>query len=361
MLCRQSANAQTDTSPDTFKTWGLETLNRIEADYALPGRGLYADEWKRDQAKPGGPAFMWGCGVQLTALAAAAKLDPTHYDARLRRFAKGMDVYWQNNANKIYAYDVQPGPKSADRYYDDNIWICLALCEVYEVTKEPAYRDRAEMVFAFVLSGEDTKLDGGIYWHEQDKRSKNACSNGSAAAAALRLYQITGKKTYLDAGKRLYAWTNAHLQDTDGLYWDNMRLDGVIEKMKWSYNTALMLRANCLLYEITKDAKYIDEAERVARAAEAHWVKSDTGAMADGGAFAHLLCEAFLYLAAQDSSSHWTTLVRRALTFVHDKVRDTDGHYGDHWDQPLTKPLDKASMLNQASAARAFLTAAYLP
>ena len=358
-LCTSSAYAQ--TAPDTLKTWGLETLNKIETDFALPERGLYAGDWKRDKIKPGGPAVMWDCGVQLTALAAAAKVDPTHYEARMRRFAKGMDVYWSPGDNKVWGYDVLPGPKQADRYYDDNVWICLAMCEVYEITKEPAYRDRAEATFAFVMSGEDAKLDGGLYWHEQEKRSKNACSNGPAACAALRLYQITRNTKYLETGKRLYAWMNAHLQDADGLYWDNMRLDGSVEKMKWSYNTALMLRANCLLFEITKDAKYSDEAERLARASEAHWVKADTGAIADGGAFAHLLSESFLYLAAQDSSDHWTKLVNRALTFVHDKARDSEGRYGEHWDQPVTTPIDKTKLLPQASVARAFLMAARLP
>ena len=358
-LCRQSAYAQ--TPPDTLKMWGLEALNKIETDFALPERSLYAGDWKRDQTKPGGPSVMWDCGVQLTALTAAAKLDPTHYEARLRRFVKGMDVYWSPGDNKVWGYDVLPGPKQPDRYYDDNEWVCLGLCEAYEVTKEAAYRDRAEAVFIFVMSGEDAKLDGGLYWHEQEKKSKNACSNGPAAAAALRLYQITHKPKYLEIGKRLYAWMNAHLQDTDGLYWDNIRLDGRVEKTKWSYNTALMLRANCLLYEITKEAKYIDEAERLARASEAHWVKADTGAIADGGAFAHLLSESFLYLAAQDSNDHWTKLVNRALTFVYDKARDTEGRYGDHWDQPVATPIDKTKLLPQASVARAFLIAAQLP
>jgi rhamnogalacturonyl hydrolase YesR len=339
--------------------WGLDALARSEADFALPERGLYADAWKRGQSAPGSPAFMWGCGVQLSALAAAARLDPPAYTPRLKQYADALNVYWSPGANGIGGYDVLPGPKSPDRYYDDNMWMVLALAEVYEVTRDPKYLERAEATFTFVLSGEDDTLGGGIYWHEQEKKSKNACSNGPAAAAALRLYEITRKRAYLDAGKRLYAWTNAHLQDTDGLYWDNMRLDGTLERTKWSYNTALMLRANCLLYAMTLEARYRDEAERLARAAEARWVRPATGAIADGGAFAHLLSEAFLFLSERDGNPHWRDVALRALAFLHDQARDSDGHYGERWDAPVSAPLDRVKLLSQASAARAFLVAAW--
>ena len=255
-----------------------------------------------------------------------------------------------------------PVPKPLDRYYDDNEWVVLAMAEAYDVTADPALKVRAEQAMQFVLSGEDKKLGGGIYWREQEKTSKNTCSNGPAIAAALRLYQITRRPEYLVTARRLYIWTNAHLQDTDGLYWDNIKLNGTVEKTKWSYNTALMLRANCLLYQETHEKPYLEEAQRLARAAEAQWVKPETGAIADGGKFAHLLCEAFLYLSDQETDpanvTHWRSLVRRALTFVHDHVRDANGHYGDHWDNAVTEPLNKFSLIDQASAARAFLVCA---
>ncbi|HLK61436.1 MAG TPA: glycoside hydrolase family 76 protein [Chthonomonadaceae bacterium] len=355
-LCSARAADAQPTAAD-FKTWGMETLDQIEKDFAFPTRGLYADTWKRGQEKPGGPVFMWGGGVQLSALAVAARLEPKRYSARLRQFITALDGYWTPGDNGIGGYDVLPVPKPLDRYYDDNLWVALALIEAFEVTHDTAYRDRAEAVFTFVLSGEDNKLDGGIYWREREKTSKNTCSNGPAVALALRLYQVTKKSSYLDIARRLYAWTNAHLQDTDGLYWDNIRLDGSVEKMKWSYNTALMLRANCLFYAVTHEKKYLDEAERIARASEAHWVKADTGTIADDGAFAHLLSEAFLALHEQDQDPHWAEVVRRALTFVHSHLRDTDGHYSEKWQQQVTDRLDKVSLLSQASVARAFLVA----
>ena len=351
--------AAAQAKPD-FKVWGLSVIGQIEKDYSLPSRSLYADALHPGKKQSNQPAFMWGCGVQLTALIAAARIDKPDYLPLVRRYISGLDVYW-SEANPVPGYDVLPGPKSPDRYYDDNVWVALALVEAYELTGETAYRDRAEKTFKFVLSGEDNQLGGGLFWHEQEKKSKNTCSNAPAIVAALRLFAVTHKAAYLDMARRLYLWTNDHLQDTDGLFWDNVKLDGRVEKTKFTYNTALMLRANALFYGITREKKYLDEAERIAEAAEAHWFRKETGAIADSGMFAHLLCEAFFTLAQEDNNPHWREIVVRALVFVQEKGRDSDGHYNDHWDRTEPVKREKIGLLGQASVARAFLFAASQP
>ncbi len=345
--------------PD-FKAWGIAVTERIETDYDMPSRSLYADSIKPGEKRSNGPAFMWGCGVQLTALAAAARLDKPKYLPLLRRYVSGLDIYW-SDARPVPGYDVLPGPKSPDRYYDDNEWVVLGLVEAYELTNDPADLSRAEKTFAFVMSGEDKQLGGGLFWHEQEKKSKNTCSNGPAIVAALRLYGVTQKAEYLNTAKRLYSWTNEHLQDVDGLYWDNVKLDGRVEKTKFTYNSALMLRANALFHAITHEIKYLDEAERIAKAAEAHWFRKETGAIADSGMFAHHLCEAYFALAQEDKDPHWREIVTKALVFVHEKGRDSDGHYNDHWGTLEPEKRQKIGLLGQASVARAFLFAAAQP
>ena len=351
--------AAAQTKPD-FKTWGLSGIGQIEKEYRLPTRALYADAFRPGKERPNQPAFMWGCGVQLTALTAAARLDKPTYLPLVRSYIAGLDVYW-SKADPVPGYDVLPGPKSPDRYYDDNEWLALALVEAYELTAAAADLDRADKTFKFVMSGEDDQLGGGLFWHEQEKKSKNTCSNGPAIVAALRLYAVTHKADYLAAAKRLYGWTNDHLQDTDGLYWDNVKLDGRVEKTKFTYNTALMLRADALFYGLTHEKKYLDEAERVAKAAEAHWFRKETGAIADNGMFAHHLCEAFFALEQEDHDPHWREIVTRALVFVQEKGRNSDGHYNDHWDSAEPEKREKIGLLGQASVARAFLFAAGQP
>ena len=88
---------------------------------------------------------------------------------------------------------------------------------------------------------------------------------------------------------------------------------------------------------------------------KAHWIRADTGAIADGGLFAHLLSEAFLALYQTDHDSHWRDVTQKALQFVHASVHDASGYYGDQWGKPSDHPLREAKLIQQASAARAFL------
>lgn len=349
------ARSNNDTPP--FAQWGAENLETIRKDLWLPKLHLYAEHAPNKDGSLAHPSFMWGVGIQLTALAAASTVMPDRYLAETREYADAIQVYWMNHDGQE-GFDALPGTEDLDRYYDDNAWLVLALAEVFEVTQDRKYLDRSAATFRFVMSGEDDKLGGGLYWREGFLASKHTCSNAPAIVGALRLYQLTGEENYLAIAKRLYAWTVSHLQDADGLYWDHIRLDGEISRRKYSYNSALMIRANCLLHRVTGEARYLDEAKRMARAAEKMWVHED-GSISDSGKFAHLLLESFLAVHAQENDPHWTGIVSRTLGYVHGNLRGPDGRYPESWNRLASGPARSESMLlNQASPARAYWMAA---
>ena len=155
----------------------------------------------------------------------------------------------------------------SDRYYDDNIWLGIDFLESYELTGKQNYLDKAEQIWEFLESGRDSVLGGGIYWCEQKKKSKNVCSNAPASVLALKLYRATRNEIYLKAGKDLYHWTKNILQDTDDyLYYDNIRLDGTIDKTKYAYNSGQMLQAAALLYQLTGEPQYTNAVEKLSKA-----------------------------------------------------------------------------------------------
>jgi uncharacterized protein YyaL (SSP411 family) len=355
--CPAQESASPGTTADQLRTWGLEALAISDEELWLADRGLYAELRRRRQRGELQPAFMWSAGVQLTALAAAARLEPEAYRDRLLQYAESLQAYWKER-DGIGGYDVLPPPNEPDRYYDDNAWIVLALVEIYEVQPDEKYLDRAENALKFVLSGEDDVLGGGVYWRERDKKSKNACSNAPTVAAALRVFQKRSDPKWRAAADRIFEWTRQNLQADDGLIWDNRKLDGELEEQQYSYNTALMIRACCLFYEITGERQWLEEAQRLARAAEAKWVEPETGAIKDGGSFAHMLVEALLAVYEIDGDPRWRRLVEHALVYLHDKVRDPEGRYDHSWDEPTRRRLWKFRLIDQASAARAFLVAA---
>jgi uncharacterized protein YyaL (SSP411 family) len=347
--------AQSTPTAATLQQWGEEALEVIDRELWLPERTLYAERTAR--RGPAEPAFMWSAGVQLTALAAAARLNPERYTERLTQYADALDAYWKEH-NGVAGYNVLPAPAEPDRYYDDNAWIVLALIEINDVAPNDRRLDRAEATLKFVLSGEDDALGGGVYWREKERTSKNTCSNAPTIAAALRLYQRRPDPQWLAAAERLHAWTVNRLQAEDGLMWDNVKLDGKVDRRQYTYNTALMIRACCVFHEINDQPQWLAEAQRMARAAEAKWVRPESGAIADAGRFAHMLLEAWLAVYALDHDPHWLETIRRALADLHEHRRDDQNRYSGSWERSARSRRGGMMLIDQASAARAFLVAA---
>ncbi|MGH7131360.1 MAG: glycoside hydrolase family 76 protein [Phycisphaerales bacterium] len=267
----------------------------IQKDFFNEKTGLYAQSLSKRE-----PEFMWGNGVMFSALVAAARHEPGTYRPVLERFFAGMDRYWDAKA-KAPGYEPSPtNGNGHDKYYDDNQWMVITFMEAYDLTGEAKYLERARQTLAFCLSGWDEELGGGIWWHEGHKGGcKNTCANAPAAVACLsvgRAGEEAGRAENVEWARKLVKWTNEHLQDGDGLFFDNQRVsDGRIDKRKFTYNTALMLRANLGLYRATGEGAFLAEAKRIGAACDG-FVKKETGTYRDSPRFTHLLVEADLEL-----------------------------------------------------------------
>src|SRR5206468_4318628 len=122
----------------------------------------------------------------------------------------------------------------------------------------------------------------------------NTCSNAPAAVACLRMAEFRRRDQNIAWARKIVTWTNEHLQDHDGLFWDRKKVaTGKVVGHKLTYNSALMLRANLGLYRWTGEQQFLDEARRIANACD-WFVDSASGAYRDNVKFAHLLVEADL-------------------------------------------------------------------
>ena len=311
-------------------------LGKLDELYLNSRTGYYQES---DQEKF--PCYNWGVGVTLSALNSAARVDPANMQ-RLKAYLEKVDTYW-NPQGPIPGYDVQPNKThNQDRYYDDNAWMVMALVESYEITQNSRWLKRAEAALTYVLSGEDDKLGGGIFWKEREKTSKNTCSNGPSAVACLAVYAKNQDPNLLKKAEQIYAWTRKNLQAPDGLYWDNIKLDGTVEKTKWSYNSALMLRTAKELSRCTKHPTYQQDAEGLEAACIKRWVKSD-GTIDDELQFAHLLFENL-----DPKKFDAQQCIEKLLL-----GRDSEGFFGNRWGKPSK---GKHQLLHQASAVRAIAT-----
>ncbi len=253
--------------------------------FAVPGSDLLRE---RAPALPTDRryAYLWPFGQALAASIDLALL--THDEAALRQTrtfgAAFFNHYW-NDADPAAGGASYPLPEGGDTFYDDNLWIGLALCDLYRATGESQWLTGAARIFAFVSAAWDDDPrhphPGGIFWarpRANPTGDRNTVSNAPAAQLALRLHATTGERRYLDWAHRTFDWTERALRDPDdGLYWDHVKLDGRIERTKWSYNQGTMLGAAALLGEaIAEDTRQArDRARAIADAALAHYEDGD--------------------------------------------------------------------------------------
>ena len=232
-----------------------------------------------------GAAVIWGHGAAFSGYAAikeAAK-EFTEYKSKYEanydnRLLTAIDQFRNTRNGGAEAYAVYPGDGD-ERYFDDNIWVGIDMVDLYMLTNETKYLDRAKLVWNFILTGTDEIMGGGVYWKE-GLNSKHTCSTAPAAVLAAKLYEVTQEPNYLQSAKDLYAWCKETLQDpSDYLYWDNARLSDendpnsaiVIAKEKYSYNAGQPMQAASLLYKITHEAQYLTDAQNIAGAAYNKW------------------------------------------------------------------------------------------
>lgn len=308
------------------------TVSRsIEEDF-LTAPGSYARSLT-DRA----PEFMWGNGVLFSSLVAATRHRPETYGPALQSLFVALDSHWDSEA-PIPGYEPSPTDGNGhDKYYDDNQWMVITFAEAFDVTEDAAYLDRAKATLRFSLSGWDDALGGGIWWHEAHKDGgKNTCSNAPAAVACLRVARWLDRGENIEWAKRLVLWTTEELQDEDGLFFDQRRVaDGRLDRRKFTYNSALMIRANLGLHRATGEAEYLDAAVRIGDACEA-FLRPGTGAYRDSPRFTHLLVEADLELFRATGDERYLERARRN---------------GDvAWERFATKP--QPELIERASVAR---------
>jgi uncharacterized protein YyaL (SSP411 family) len=208
-------------------------------------------------------SYLWPlCGLIQAANEAEAYTKKTgFFDSVLQ----SIQVYYDPSAPAASYGSYIVKEKKDDRFYDDNQWIGIACLDAYERTKKEKYLHQGLLVYRFMMTGFDTVSGGGLYWKEKDLTTKNTCSNGPGVLVALQAYKATGHKAYLDTAILLYNWTKKNLLSPEGVYYDNIKLpSGMVDKRTYTYNTGTMLQSSVMLYNITKEKKYLQHAQELA-------------------------------------------------------------------------------------------------
>jgi uncharacterized protein YyaL (SSP411 family) len=325
-----------------------QTLEAIYLNYSVPNTCLlretfpYDDKYKatyldsEEQAKrPNLYSYLWPFSGMLSAVNAlyCCTKDEKYADMLDNRVIKGLYEYFDTKRTPAgYASYINSAPLS-DRFYDDNVWLVIDFAEAYLENKDRIFLDKAEKTWNFVISGWDEKVGGGIYWTEQNKSSKNTCSNAPSVVAAMKLFKSTNNREYLNMAVKIYEWTKNSLQDsTDYLYFDNIKLDGKIDKAKYSYNSGQMLQGAALLYNETKENKYLADATRLAESCYNRFFanydieEGNVRMLKNGNVwFNAVMMRGFIELYRIDGNKKYINAFRKSLDYAWKHAKETNG------------------------------------
>jgi predicted alpha-1,6-mannanase (GH76 family) len=154
-------------------------------------------------------------------------------------------------------------------FYDDNGWWGLAWVAAYDLTGEVRYLEAAQKIFANLITGWDDTCGGGLWWNTE-RSYKNAITNELFLTLAARLHQrCPDSREYLCWAQREWDWFWARgLIGANGLVNDG--LDDSCQNNRgqtWTYNQGVILGGLAALHEITGDAAYLRQGEKIADAA----------------------------------------------------------------------------------------------
>ncbi len=164
-------------------------------------------------------------------------------------------------------------------YYDDNAWVGLDFMQEYDLIHQRSDLTRAEGIFRFVVNGWDTRTTvacpGGVFWEDVANSPRNTISNAPNAEVGLEIYQATHDPYYLTWATRMYDWVRGCLMNSSGMYYDHLDDSGNVNTALWSYNQGTMIGAGTLLYQVTGNRTYLQQAEQTAAASVSYYGSGD--------------------------------------------------------------------------------------
>lgn len=266
--------------------------------------------------------YLWAHCALYQAANEIQKLSPK--DELMAKIEKQL-VYYYDPAPPAPGYsDYIMSLKPGERYYDDNQWIGITALDAYARRKQKKDLQQGKAMYKFMMTGHDQVLGGGLYWKEGSTDSKNTCSNGPGVLVALQLYQATKDKMYLDTALKIFNWTNAKLQAPNKLYFDNIKTaDGKLDKPILSYNTGTMLESYVYLYEITKDKKYLQEANAIADSSLNFFYGRDK--FRDGYWFNAVLLRAYQHLLKYNKDTKYVMGFKKCLDYALQNEKNAQG------------------------------------
>lgn len=352
LFAGHAARAQTKNTPESadkskevkapvhvdYKNAVNVLYNGIHKYFYEPGTNLYFETTGVQRENK--HSWLWPLCALIQGTNEMEELEPGK--DYMSGVARTIDQYYQDAPPAPAYQDYVTAERKSSRFFDDNQWIAIAYLDAYNRNKKPVYLQKAKMIYNhMVKAGLDSVSGGGLYWKEGQMDTKNTCSNGPGILVSLQLYKITHDKKYLNMALSLYKWVNRYLQSPEGIYYDALKLPSLeISRPFYTYNTGSMLQSNVLLYEVTRDKKYLKEAQRIALAGKAHFFRK--GRLPSNYWFNAVMLRGYAELYKVDKNKNWIDFFKEDADRIWAEERDENNLLGTKTQKSL---LDQAGML----------------
>lgn len=183
-----------------------------------------------------------------------------------------MDVYETTGSTKALAMigQIYDGFNAAypdwtqNDWNDDMGWWARGSIRAYELTGDERYLQRAKDIFDYIWQYEDDTYGGGIWWKNVDVgngelNEKNVATNATATYTAMRIYAITGDRSYYDKAAELFSWLQVRFYN-GGHINDHIAGDDVVYSWDWTYNFGNYAGAALEFYLADGEQTYLDQA-----------------------------------------------------------------------------------------------------
>lgn len=280
-------------------------------------------------------------------------------DVLIDAYERTEDAKYLEQASLLYRGVLEVNDGITIDFYDDMLWMALALLRLHEHTGDDTYRNAVLTLWDDIQTGWNDHYGGGIAWQKNQLDYKNTPSNAPAVILAARLYQTFGNEEDLEWARRTYDWLQETLIDSEtGFAWDgiNRQGDGEIDKnWAFTYNQGTYIGASLALYRITGDATYREEAFRTAEATVDRLADAESGIFSesgsgDGGLFKGVLIRymtAFILEFPEETDTYRELVLNNADT-LWAKTREADDRllFAADWSAPAEPPLDLSAQLS---------------
>lgn len=249
---------------------GYEIARQLWIEYYNQREGTFVARKKCNGCYNENKFVVWAVAVAAQAIVDGARI----YPELKPLVGPAIQIFQKYKNNHIKGYSAaENSGNDQDIYYDDDAQVASAIITAYEVTGDKIFLDQGRELVRFLMSGwndkPDAKTKGGVHWHVS-KNYLNACTTAEVAKACLQISKFLPEEAgvYIDFAAKCIDWQIQVLQDPG----DKLIKDGVSDKdtkindVKWTYNVGTTLSAAAHLYFITKDDKWKQISQDLAKA-----------------------------------------------------------------------------------------------